>query len=464
MRLRHAQISIARLASNVITTQVKGTNSRNFAVAEDVKSYPCRSIPMPHKRKREPEPDIRNCSRLEFGESSKLKSFIKSAKYYSFELPDISHLKHQFDTFQFAFHKPECRAPVLTTKAGWAMLHDENTIAAMFQAVDTLKEIGIDFREIAKKSFGMEHGYWFIGADRWKSQPVGPGHGTKPDEIVHKCWKEKNSLHVDLREEDEENQLAFLFNFGIHPRHMVITDLNILQEERKKLKEEIAGARGERLQQLLAAKASMGERHMCIYELLHHVQGSKHGFFAGFTPDEKLLLKSALKAVIIPPGHALLFPQFLPHCLTNSTTSADPNARADTFYLGLKMSKERKVLEGVQQDLIEKFAEGGQHVYQREYGRNGFTDARINAEHREKLLPCIFEQYNIPPVHGKTGGRGGISAKNSLPTVAQFVKDVKAARANPEAFAQGMSCPHLDIDRVLIPRDVLQKTMEIKSF
>ena len=141
--------------------------------------------------------------RFEFKDSAQVKSFIKCARYYEFAVGDTGRLKQEFDKFQFAFHKPECRAPVLTTKAGWAMLHDQNVIPPMFGAIQMLKQLGIDFKEIALNSFGLREGYWFVGADRWKSQPVGPGHGTDKDQIMHKCWQARNSLHADLREADE---------------------------------------------------------------------------------------------------------------------------------------------------------------------------------------------------------------------------------------------------------------------
>jgi hypothetical protein len=197
---------------------------------------------------------------------------------------------------------------------------------------------------------------------------------------------------------------------------------------------------------------------MRTYELLHHIQHHRRGFFSQFTPDEKLLIKPILKAVEIKPNQALLFPQFLPHCLTDSTTSQDPNARANSFYIGLKMAEERSVLETVQSRLVDSFEEGGQHPYQRKYGRNGFTDGGINQEHREKLRTCLFKQYDIPEA---VGGKGGISAAHPLPTLRQFVNDVKAARENPHAWPEGMDCQDLDIDSVLIPRGVLEHAMQI---
>ena len=414
------------------------------------------------------KPDLSNCARLVFQDSACVKRFIQSATYYIVDLPETSDIKQRFDSYPFAFHKPEYQAEgknvVLTTKAGWAMLPDQNVIPLMFEAIEILKQVDIDFKEIARKSFGIKGPlYMFIGADRWKSQNVGPGNPTEPEKIAHKCWQQ--NLHVDLRESrKDEHQLAFLFNFGKFTRYMVVTDLTILKKEREKLKTAIAEAeksQSSRLPQLLTAKERMGNTHMRIYELLHHVQQNRKGYFSKFTKDEKLLLKQVMKAVKIQPGQALLFPQFLPHSLTNCTTSNDPNAKADTFYLGLKMSENLEVLQHVQRLLIEKFSEGGQHVYQQSYGRNGFTDARINAEHREKLLECIFKQYNIPQAYGKTGGMGGITAKNPLPTVKQFVSDVKAARQNPGMFAPGMTCPHLNVDDVLIPIHVLEKAMEI---
>ena len=477
---RLVQIGVIKVKADCKKVIPHNTNmlSSHAAPAHKAKRVPT-SKRAPHGLKGTPRsnnttstvPNLDNCAQHAFKDGEDVKGFIRTGRFYIYDLPDTSPIRQAFKSFPFAFHKPEFHAadkhPVLTTKSGWAMLPDQNAMLPMLEAVEMLKNLGIDFSAIALESFGIKHGYMALATDRWKSQPVGPGFSK---DIVHACWKKANSLHVDIREENEEHQLAFLFNFGEYSRHMVITDLTLLETERRKLKRKIALARAQFLedvvseqhvQLLVQEKVRMGERHMRIYELLNHVQQHRRGCFSGFTTDEKLLIKPILKAIEIRPGQALLFGQFLPHCLTNSTTSTDPDARADTFYIGLKIAEQRNVLEPVMTQLIDMMAEGGQHTYQCGYGRNGFTDKGINEEHQRKLLPCIFAQYNIPPM---VGGKDGISKNHPLPTVAQFVRDVKAARENPHLFAPGMTCDHLDIDNVLIARNVLEKTMEILQF
>ena len=70
----------------------------------------------------------------------------------------------------------------------------------------------------------------------------------------------------------------------------------------------------------------------------------------------------------------------------------------------------------------------------------------------------MWEYYKVTkPIDGKHG----FTASNPLPTVAQFVEDVKAARANPDAFPAGMESLHLDIDNLLMPRDRLEAAMKL---
>ena len=209
-------------------------------------------------------------------------------------------------------------------------------------------------------------------------------------------------------------------------------------------------------------RGQMRERHLRICELMHAVMSTQTGKY-DFNHDEKLLIRSALVSVEIKPGQALVFPQFFPHCLTESTTSPELDARALTVYVGIKMSRDDTVLESSQCRLVDLFAKGGQHVYQLDLGKNGFTDAFINQEHSKNILPCIFEQYNIPPIcNGKREfSKGGFNKKHPFPTVSQFIQDVLAARKNPESFPGGMTCDHLNIDSILLSRSELKRVMEI---
>lgn len=415
------------------------------------------------KRSKQPTtPDLDNCAAKPFRDKAHLDEFIASGNYYVVDIGDTSDLREQFKQHQFAFHNPGSE-PFYATKAGWGMSNDQNVAPVLFDSINLLKGCGLDLPGMALKSFSMKHGYAYLAPDRFKYQLVGPGYPTEQSKIVQHAWKKPNSVHVDLRE-DGEDQLACLAVLGRPDdpsRHMVLTDLSRLDAERKELKARLRAARAANDQQSIdrieREKDEMGRRHMRIYELMHAVKTTQKGKY-DFTPDEKLLIKPVLTAVEIKPNRALFFPQFLPHCLTESLTSSTQDARALTIYIGIKMSTDRSVLERSKSRLVDLFATGGQHCYQVSLGKNGFTDKAINEEHLRKILPWMFDFYKIPPIDG---GKGGFSKNNPFPTVKQFIEDVRRARADPANYPDGMTCDHLDLDNILKSRAELDDLMEI---
>ena len=418
--------------------------------------------PKPAKLKPGQPVDLTKCRNAEFSNAEEVQSFVRRGAHFLFPV-GVDGLSTEFAAHHFALHQVGAQ-PVLSTKAGWAMLPDQNSTGMMRTAVEAAKQ-GVDALQIAREGLGMEQGYCFFGPGRWKNQPVGQGTKTRPDAIVDACWAKPSSLHVDLREREDVHNFACLVVAGPYPRHMVVTDLGILDEERATLvsKRKAAQVSGDSaaVARLDVAKQAMFERHMAVYGLMRHVEASKAGFYSDFNADERLLMHSVLRAVEIRPGQAFVFPQHLPHCLTDSRTSEDPEARALTFYTSIKFSTCRETLGAVQRELVDLFAEGGQHVYQKKLGKNGFTDAAINEEHIQKIRPCVLRHYGGPPADG---GKNGFGAGRPFPTLREFVSDVRAARADPQAFPEGMTCEDLDLDRVLLPREAWESAMEIREF
>lgn len=483
--------------------QVKKNNSKGVKGASS--RLPPQTIPV-----------LKNCSGLAFRTPQALEILKKTAEYYIVEVHDTDSMLNTDDVLPFHNQTHQKAGDsVKTTGAGFANFADQNGHKGLTKIGPALLkesfEKNLDFRKISE-SIGIRpgEGYMCIVPDRFKCQQQGKvpnsGRPKQVSSIIQKSCMKKGSLHCDLREQNGVHQFAILLNVGGVSRHMVITDLTKLDDERVRFgqcmrvaKQQCSAPRVDaslqnrswlhnvdaagmvfgrlsqaqllmvsgtctgvashvRLQLLSTAQEAMADRHMRTYELIHYVQQTKTGMFSDFNLDEKLLIKAVLRAVEIPPGSALVFQQACPHGLTASTTSEDPDANSLTFYFGLKMSEDRDLLERVRDGFVDLFASGGQHSYQKRHGRNGLQDARINAEHTQKLLPCLFEQYNIPPIDG---GKGGISARHLLPTVERFLTDVRAARENPQLFEPGMDCRHLDIDNVLTSRKDLEEAMEI---
>lgn len=413
---------------------------------------------------------LQSSRRLPFKTADERNAFIKASAYQVLPFADRHTTQELYQRFKDTvrpFHDPEKahEGPALGTKAGWAMLGDQNIDPWMRDAVQITKQKLLpEIDRLASDVFGISDGHWMLALDRWKCQQVGPEtkNPRDPARIVHACWKRANSLHEDLREEEFENNLACLAVIGEGARHMVVFDYALMDKEIESTNQEIEIA-PKQVEHLLKKKARVLAKHTCLLEMLNRVEKEEKGFYDKFNDEERLLIKPYLSAVRIEPGQMLLFSQARPHCLTESTT-AETETASVTAYIGIKIvsSKYPGVLEDLQAKLCAIYGNGKQLVYQQKVGKNGFTDNAVNKAHEKSLHPFLFKQYDIPPIDK---GKGGITSKRSLPSVSDFLKDVKRARKDPSAFEPGMQCEYLkNIDSILPTEEELKNVMEIMPF
>ena len=398
--------------------------------------------------------DPANIRQLAFATEADEQKFIASGAIVQGKLPAGvgEHARAEFDNYQWPLNKLGDNETMLT-KAGWALENQHLTYKWMVLMPLVMASLNLDIAALALAAFGLNGGYACWVSDRWKNQSVGPGHKEEESAIVRaNCYK-PNSLHVDCRElqinSSSEYQLACLANVGPGARHMVVTDLQGLVGQLKSAQRAFASRPCDETRCELEAEQV---RHDRILQLLHFVQSSSKGFDSKFSDDEKRLMESVLRAVRIEAGEFLLFPQFLPHTLTESTTST-VEQDALTIYLGLKLSESLQVVEKARKQSVDVYHQGRSFVYMRNMGKNALQNAAINARHKKRVLDWVWNKYantskyNQSLATGGSGGAGGFCAASSpMPTMQQFVADVLTARTSPDAYPETQACWHLGTD------------------